>query len=103
MPKKSAAIKSKPVPKSKSGASKAKPHGKSATVWSIQSIGELLDAVNKETLGRIERYEQRIEARLKSVEEWDLKTLGDNVLAVGSTVNNFILPDVQAIKKKVGA
>ena len=100
MPKKSAALKSKPAPKSKSV----------AVNWTIQSVGELLDAVNRETLGRLERKIDAIKTevdaiadRCKSIQTFDVPAIEQNISAVFDMQNNQILPKVEAIRKKVGA
>jgi hypothetical protein len=72
-------------------------------VWSIQSVGDLLDAVNRETLGRIEGYEKRIEERLKVWEQFQLNNIQGGVDAIHSTNTNIVVPDIQAIKRRVGA
>jgi hypothetical protein len=61
------------------------------------------DAVNRETLGRIEGYEKRIEERLKVWEQFQLNNIQGGVDAIHSTNTNIVVPDIQAIKRRVGA
>jgi hypothetical protein len=69
MPKKLAAPKSKSAPKSRSAAAKSKPRAKSVTMasWTINQVGDLLDAVNKQTLKRMEKKNDAMAGDISSI------------------------------------
>ena len=63
-------------------------------------VYNLLKAVNEITLKRMETKDDSI---LNSLQQFELKRIEDDINAVASVVNNILVPNIQAIKTKVGA